>query len=723
MRTEFGAWRATYTHGRWVVLSGPTSMVIMQPAPPAATNLVNRLWEKLLKAVSITEISAELAGAGLDSMPNLAVFFWDDEQLHCLLRGSVRVLAAESGEQLAIGSGAHTWYEVSLTARQVYVPLDDVDPRQLLQLPLVVGAVTASAVYLDAVEAEPRTATAEPAAAVSDEGVPQGLEEPNSSDEDAPASIGGFYGEIHTPDAAPPVAAPAVPLAAARAAMTDDEGDEEQPAAPDRAAAEEPGEDGRPSAVAAAASGEASAPPGGEGDSAAGSEVADGEDQAFEFVEPAALFQFDDAEPAEPDARVAGAGRQEDPTGGAPVAGPPAIPELVPGRPAFATGEPADRFAAGQPEPTQVLDNIPPYAPGQAPGSVALAVSFGQGASGTTGPWGAQGFVAGLPARPSGAGATGPQAPTSTMAAAPRPGPAFPASRPNPVAPPAQPVLQTSPPVPVLPPPAPGGGPGMGGPAPAGYSGLPGSQQAPQPGLGAGPQGRPGFGANLQPGYPAMPQGGYAGRPAPGFPPGAAGGPAGSSAAALPRPSTPNRLRDSATDHDGETVFTTGIALTHKPSGGRNTDSSLVLAATCPLGHANAPGSTRCRVCGGTVDSHNPQLVNRPVLATVVTSAGDSVPLNGPILVGRAPTNSGNDLNAELLRVPSPNHDISRTHVRIAPHEWVIEVSDLHSTNGTTLRPVDAPPVRLEPGQTMELAVGGSIDLGDGQLVTLHPAQ
>ena len=44
MRTEFGAWRATYTHGRWVVLSGPTSMVIMQPAPPAATNLVNRLW-------------------------------------------------------------------------------------------------------------------------------------------------------------------------------------------------------------------------------------------------------------------------------------------------------------------------------------------------------------------------------------------------------------------------------------------------------------------------------------------------------------------------------------------------------------------------------------------------------------------------------------------------------------------------------------------------------
>ena len=41
-------------------------------------------------------------------MPNLVVFFWDDEQLHYLLRNSVRVLASNSGEQLTIGSGAHT---------------------------------------------------------------------------------------------------------------------------------------------------------------------------------------------------------------------------------------------------------------------------------------------------------------------------------------------------------------------------------------------------------------------------------------------------------------------------------------------------------------------------------------------------------------------------------------------------------------------------------------
>ena len=187
MRTALGAWRATYTHGRWVVLSGPTAMIIMQPAPPAATNLVNSIWDKLLGAASIAEISAALTGFGLDSMPNLAAFFWDDEQLHCLLRGAVRVLDAESGAELATGEGARTWYETTLTTDQVYLPLDEVDPAQFLQLPLVAGVVQASAVYLDAAAPQAVTELVAPGLAI-DEGVPAGLEEPISSDEDAPAT-------------------------------------------------------------------------------------------------------------------------------------------------------------------------------------------------------------------------------------------------------------------------------------------------------------------------------------------------------------------------------------------------------------------------------------------------------------------------------------------------------------------------------------------------------
>lgn len=114
MRTPYGAWRATYTQGSWIVLSGPSSMVVMQPAGADSSGLVNQIWDQLLASASITEITARLTGFGLDAMPDLAVLFWDAGQLHCLLRGRVRVLDADTAELLASGEGAWTWHEAHL---------------------------------------------------------------------------------------------------------------------------------------------------------------------------------------------------------------------------------------------------------------------------------------------------------------------------------------------------------------------------------------------------------------------------------------------------------------------------------------------------------------------------------------------------------------------------------------------------------------------------------
>ena len=36
MSQTFGAWRATYIPGSWVVLTGPSSLVVMQPAAPVS---------------------------------------------------------------------------------------------------------------------------------------------------------------------------------------------------------------------------------------------------------------------------------------------------------------------------------------------------------------------------------------------------------------------------------------------------------------------------------------------------------------------------------------------------------------------------------------------------------------------------------------------------------------------------------------------------------------
>ena len=154
MRTPYGAWRATYTQGSWIVLSGPSSMVVMQPAGADSSGLVNQIWDQLLASASITEITARLTGFGLDAMPDLAVLFWDAGQLHCLLRGRVRVLDADTAELLASGEGAWTWHEAHLSTGRVRVQLDDVDPDELLRLPLVIGAVGASSILLDARDAE-----------------------------------------------------------------------------------------------------------------------------------------------------------------------------------------------------------------------------------------------------------------------------------------------------------------------------------------------------------------------------------------------------------------------------------------------------------------------------------------------------------------------------------------------------------------------------------------
>src|SRR5699024_1961640 len=69
-RTSIGYWRATYTPGSWIVLSGPTSMVVMQPAPASASNLLNSIWDVVVAGTSLQDVAERLAAFGLDKMPS-----------------------------------------------------------------------------------------------------------------------------------------------------------------------------------------------------------------------------------------------------------------------------------------------------------------------------------------------------------------------------------------------------------------------------------------------------------------------------------------------------------------------------------------------------------------------------------------------------------------------------------------------------------------------------
>jgi hypothetical protein len=172
-------------------------------------------------------------------------------------------------------------------------------------------------------------------------------------------------------------------------------------------------------------------------------------------------------------------------------------------------------------------------------------------------------------------------------------------------------------------------------------------------------------------------------------------------------PVTPHMTSDSVDDAPSEA--TPGMA------------DSAILALLCPQGHASPPSSTSCRVCGSPVAAQAPQFVARPVLATLRASNGSSTALDRSVLIGRAPSIDGSRGEVpRLMTVPSPNHDISRTHLEVAPDDWQIVATDLNSTNGTVLmRPGAAERQQLVPGEPVPVPVGSVMELGDGVSVLI----
>ena len=172
MTAALGHWRATYTPGDWVVLSGPTSLVVLEPPTHEWASLINTLWEEVVASSSISDLAARLAQFKIDDLPSLAAFFWTDDGMRSLIRGDISVIDLATGKVVADGEGVQTWSEVGLAGvDHIRVDLPFEGDATLLELPLVVGAVRASSVTLDASElaqvsspqAEPELEAATPA--------------------------------------------------------------------------------------------------------------------------------------------------------------------------------------------------------------------------------------------------------------------------------------------------------------------------------------------------------------------------------------------------------------------------------------------------------------------------------------------------------------------------------------------------------------------------------
>ena len=153
MTAALGRWRATYTPGEWVVLSGPTSLVVLEPPSREWAALINTLWDQVVASSSITDLASLLATFKMDQLPTFGAFFWTADGMRSLVRGQISVIDLATGKVVADGNGIQTWSEVGLAGvEQVRVDLAHEGDVTLLELPLVVGAVRASSVVLDASE-------------------------------------------------------------------------------------------------------------------------------------------------------------------------------------------------------------------------------------------------------------------------------------------------------------------------------------------------------------------------------------------------------------------------------------------------------------------------------------------------------------------------------------------------------------------------------------------
>lgn len=643
------SWRATYVPGRWVVLAGPTSVVIMQPAPAHMSGLLSDLWQDVVSAADVADLAQKFSAFRLDLMPHFAAFFWAEDGMHSLIRGGLRALDAETGDVVAEGEGFHTWNEVGLqSVRQVRVDMDELDAEPVLQLPLAVGVVLAASITIDAtqkvqlvlptVAAEAEPVVEEPASepAVEELSAEENVQEPVAEEDvQEPAE----EEDVQQHDEASPLVVAGLALAGAAVAGP-------ALAAPLAFHAGEPALPEVPEPADQDA------------------EVLPAEDAEQFVAEQSLPIETDDHQPEDENFHETFAPVEPTwPISPAPAGHPDGDAWGIRDQGSVV---PVDLFVDedgdGIPDAQQSgldLESEPADAPAE---PVALEVAAPEAPQ-------AEGFPGWNPAQ---------QAPYAAPQAPTYPGQAYP-----------------------------------GQPFPG------------QPFPGQPMQGQPGqYGPPQQPTYPPSPQ--YGGPMSPNgalmtspVPPPAAYAPAAPPPQGPGAPSEPG-LPVSADSADSDsTVFSTGIAMTHKPLAPRQGSDNLVLAVVCSFGHPNPPGSPRCRRCGQPVDNANPRLVHKPVMAQLITAGGARIELTDTVLIGRAPAAQAGDGNPILLPIPSPNSDISRTHLKVAVKDWDIVATDLHSTNGTMLvRPGQAP-VRMMPGTPVTVEPGTILDLGDGGVITV----
>lgn len=154
------------------------------------------------------------------------------------------------------------------------------------------------------------------------------------------------------------------------------------------------------------------------------------------------------------------------------------------------------------------------------------------------------------------------------------------------------------------------------------------------------------------------------------------------------------------------------IPLQRQPTEDEVLVAGTVLAGQCPQGHLSGAYSATCRVCDAPMAAQEPRTVPRPPLGVLVLATGETIALDRPAVLGRAPRAPEDALEMpQLVNLAAFGRDISRQHAEVVLRGWNVAVRDLDSANGTRVRDPDGTTTTLEPGTLVPLRPGSMIDV------------
>jgi predicted component of type VI protein secretion system len=83
------------------------------------------------------------------------------------------------------------------------------------------------------------------------------------------------------------------------------------------------------------------------------------------------------------------------------------------------------------------------------------------------------------------------------------------------------------------------------------------------------------------------------------------------------------------------------------------------------------------------------------------------------VLLGRNPSARPEQPDAELRSLVDPRMSVSKTHTAVVPGRRSLRVTDLHSTNGTTITDASGAVTVCQPGEAYVVEAGSTIGIGE----------